>query len=558
MKCKTCKNEISRGTRVCPFCGSKVKIESKKVIITCLIILIFALVGIMAFLKITMLLSPKNVFDTAIDKIFDSIILDNFYNITTDINMYSIDTGNKTKDEEFKIIEDLISDLYLKLNIQIDAENNKNYLKVDLKQNDKNLLFLDSFIDNNKLYLYNQDYYDYPVEIDLEEHNSVIKDIDISKAKNILNILKNEIKNQIDVKDLFKEKTTINIENTEVNVNKYSMALSGKNLKSKIEIISNNLLDYMDSIEDKKDFLPSIQYILNELIVEEDIYVFSIYLEGFELKERRIEVESLINTLVQFDVLSDNEYKIKFAGYEDINEIYIKKSGNTFEYSFIYNKIPNKKWVISITSTFNTMIKENFTTENAVKYEDLDVNQLPNILSNIELYNIVVEYLSSMIMENMNLDENAIKLLSDNRSSIEIDDNRIIEFDIPINFEEANDLSINNNKLKNYYDEHNEIISISVKNISMNEFKNKIKDRVESYREHNAKLSICNGEQNDISYIITYEEDDEILKEEYITLEIDNDKIFVVEAKNAINIVENDLLVFIENTEVKNKFEVDE
>lgn len=605
MKCNNCKNEISRGNKLCPYCGVEIEKKDKPIIIALIVLAVIAVITGIVLLVIILSQTPEKIWGTAIDRAFE---------ITENVQSYDtigtkINLSLSTSDEFLKTTP--LNGMNVDFDIKVDTKNKKGYISADLKSSGKNLIKLDSTIEKSKLYLYSADLYEKPFYLEMSNESGTVDVSQYDFAK-MLRIIKEEAKAQLLTEDvLSSSKEKITIDGKTISTKKYTISLTNKQADEKSRAMITNLSnndEFLQCFGNNADKVKeSLQKDLNEEKTEvenlNDVTTYSLYLKGINPKLKRAEFVSTTEEGF-IDVVSQTKY----VGKSITDKGGEKESATDFTVEKLTNNIKittdgaNTDTVLSVSFENNANIIEQFAISEATSYEEMDQEILKANFSKTELFKSLQSFLFMGLASAFSNGFSSSADTSDTSDTTDIststndisysnvldmdednEDNTIsntipnittpnigsettaklvkgdieVEVEVPAEFTELDESSSDSeSSYKTYYYKEKYPVNISISGLSLTDYKSKTKKKMEMYKDddmfENVDISIFNGEDGTATYTITYDlntgNDTVSMKEMYIAKSIDSDNVIVVETEDAKNIPEDYLAEFIENT----------
>lgn len=385
-----------------------------------LIIIVVVVFAGYYFFKIN---TAKYVFESSINKLLSA---ENAEATVKDFKTVkaSFDIGAKINSDENELenISDLINDAKLTVTSSVDTENKEEVVGLKLtKSNDK---LIDAKVkieeENKKMYVTLGELFEKTIKVDYEEaleDELEIKDANISSIGKMKNpnlaqeIIKKEIKSQIDEKYLSMEK--IDVDGKKLTKNE--MKLSSEDFLNIIKTIFKDLSDneeYLacydnkDEVKDSlKDAVDSIEKLDN---VEDVNIIFDIYTSGIMKKVERVDFivdEEGEETSIQFTKIEDGQYSYKIISENEEalgGNIKFNIENNDFSFE-ISMKYEETEVVVSINGSISYDEEiEKMNTKGAISLDEFteeDTNELLNNFLESKLYEIIAEASESYYSE---------------------------------------------------------------------------------------------------------------------------------------------------------------
>lgn len=226
-----------------------VKKPKKKGLLITVIAIIAVVIALIAtyFLIFT---KPQFIFSKAIDKMF--VKTDKIDSMKMD---YKLKASVETDDISIQQYTEELEKCTLNFGFQLDAESKQEVVALGLDYKDEQVIDLKTYYNNEGIYLYLDEIFEKYIKVDTDENQiesikeafEQFSDENIKKSNKIMQIIRDELKEQINEEGTFeKAKETIKIGDKDKKVTKYTLDLSQESL---INILSNMLLDLSEDEE---------------------------------------------------------------------------------------------------------------------------------------------------------------------------------------------------------------------------------------------------------------------------------------------------------------------
>lgn len=399
MKCEKCGSEIAYGSGFCGNCGTPVSndndivsssgVKSKNnkrpilvVIIVLLLCVALGLGGYTYFKKS----SPKEIFTTSINKVFNSIDLRKISSQKANYK-FGLSVNVKTNDIAFKDLLDIVNGISINGNLGIDSSNKEALLKIETKYNSKDLLSGNVYISNNKGYLYLNNLFNKYISTDeIDVDDLFVQNTNVDAYEKVIKSVKVAINNSLKDEYFSKEK--------EGDLTKYIFDLSALNSKKIVESIVFELKDNSDFIQGMKDALEISKDDVLEMLdslkedILEDGYDYKIVAYAKGTKFEKLEITSNSKKDVKVVITLNENKKYTISLHEDENTKYefsvtVDKQTDGTNY-IIETDIEgiNLKVNVFYGVKYNEDI-EKVNITNSVDVNDLTSNDLETIMENI-------------------------------------------------------------------------------------------------------------------------------------------------------------------------------
>ena len=323
------------------------------------------------------------------------------YNGTINLNI-------EIKDQD-KELTDTFNDINLNIEGQLDLKNKISDNIITTKYQDKDLIKLNFYEDNNKIYLYLYDIYDKVIEI----NNAIdINDNNLINQKDFLIITSSFYKamNEIIQKnEWLKKDEEITIKDKKIKATNNYLILKDKQINDTIINIDNLLLNDEEFLKVMEKYYPDIRETLkNDIIdlqqnIEKNEITINIYttkniinkdIIRWEIKDQNIDTSFIIDNI--------NNNKIITLNNKDYNlEISINNKNINLDI-----KINEEDFKLNIVAKFNfeeidEVIKKDIT--NTIKIEEIkdeDVNTIMENISKNDNINSLMEKIMGILARN--------------------------------------------------------------------------------------------------------------------------------------------------------------
>lgn len=354
--------------------------------------------------------TPKKIFETSLNNLFDSISkTDNFKTITGDMSL-----NVKIDSEDNDDIYEIINNLNANITYGIDYENKKVNLGLDSFYKNKDLLTVNAYLKNDNVYIYLEQLFDKYVEIPIDNYVDIFNNKDfINNYKNILIEVVKALKESLKDSYFTSEKTSLVIDDKKINVTKNKLNLNHDNLESLIKdavakLNNENFIKNVASLTDlsEAEIKDAFEQIINEDMEDTDDLVISIYTKGSMKKFVAFEIEKS-NDKFMLTSLKDNTYKYELINDEDKIDgtINISKKNDANSLNFTLNINPVKE--LKVTFNFDISYKynekvEDVDTTNYIYYDNLTDEDQNMILNNLISKDAIMELIEEF--KNMSFD----------------------------------------------------------------------------------------------------------------------------------------------------------
>ena len=312
------------------------------------------------------------------------------YNGTINLDIELID-----KERE---INDVFKDININIEGETDLKNKINNTLITTKYENDDLIKFNIYEQDNKSYLYLQDYYDKYIEIDESNNTS---NYDPNDLKVILDTFYEEVNKIIQNNKLTESNETITIKDKKINTKKNSLVLKDKQINDTLISIYKDLKNNKDFVNILKKYNPDILDTIDESINDlsnnpyiDDEVTINLYLTSSILNKNIIRYEIIFKSLDLKLIIDnpDNDTHILSINTKELN-LNIELGKKLLN---IYFKINSEEIKINLTANFNMEpIKEVTKKEitNTIKLEDLkddDINTITeNMGANNSLNNLI-------------------------------------------------------------------------------------------------------------------------------------------------------------------------
>lgn len=294
----------------------------------------------------------------------------------------NLDLELKDQDKE---LTDIFKDINLNLEGEVDLKNNINNTLITTKYEDSDLIKLNMFEQDNKLYLYLHDYYDKYIEIaNINNNTSTFNYNDIKVFSDTFYKIINKI---IQNNEWIESNETITIKDKQIDTTKNSLILKDKQINNTLIDIYKDLKNNQEFINATKKYIPDIIETIDDNInnlsnnpYTDDEMTINLYLTKNILKKDIIRYEIIIKSLNAKLIIdnSSNDTKIITINMDDFKfQLTLGKKIINIDLN-----INNDDIKINISAKFNMeeikeVIKKEIT--NTIKIEDLkdeDINKI--------------------------------------------------------------------------------------------------------------------------------------------------------------------------------------
>ena len=294
----------------------------------------------------------------------------------------NLDLELKDQDKE---LTDIFKDINLNLEGEVDLKNNINNALITTKYEDSDLIKLNMFEQDNKLYLYLHDYYDKYIEIaNINNNTSTFNYNDIKVFSDTFYKIINKI---IQNNEWIESNETITIKDKQIDTTKNSLILKDKQINNTLIDIYKDLKNNQEFINATKKYIPDIIETIDDNInnlsnnpYTDDEMTINLYLTKNILKKDIIRYEIIIKSLNAKLIIdnSSNDTKIITINMDDFKfQLTLGKKIINIDLN-----INNDDIKINISAKFNMeeikeVIKKEIT--NTIKIEDLkdeDINKI--------------------------------------------------------------------------------------------------------------------------------------------------------------------------------------
>ena len=312
------------------------------------------------------------------------------YNGTINLDIELID-----KERE---INDVFKDININIEGETDLKNKINNTLITTKYENDDLIKFNIYEQDNKSYLYLQDYYDKYIEIDETNNTS---NYDPNDLKVILDTFYEEVNKIIQNNKLTESNETITIKDKKINTKKNSLVLKDKQINDTLISIYKDLKNNKDFVNILKKYNPDILDTIDESINDlsnnpyiDDEVTINLYLTSSILNKNIIRYEIIFKSLDLKLIIDnpDNDTHILSINTKELN-LNIELGKKLLNIDF---KINSEEIKINLTANFNMEpIKEVTKKEitNTIKLEDLkddDINTITeNMGANNSLNNLI-------------------------------------------------------------------------------------------------------------------------------------------------------------------------
>ena len=352
--------------------------RKRKIIANFLIVLIIALLAFTGYImlvnnsKFKIKTAIRYVFnrtDTAIGLVQNSPMSNAILNNKTELTNRIIakislsDDAVKTMGPVSKNIEDLINNSSIDTNIKTDVANKYMDLGINYSYNNEKTS-ANAYLNNNELYIFLKGYFDKYLKFDTADFsadqvfNEMTSGIKVDEIRYLMNILKQSVADSIDYGTITTSKTSIDIYEDKVPVNKTTITIDTK-LKNKATIIFLNKISHDNKamaivlkLSDSSKY-PTVDYLKNDIMDElsnletktfdnKILGEYSIYTSGIFNNVVRNELKTVGGTenVIQITTYKTDIFDTQISVYEN-NEL-------TFQSNIKGG--PNDNYDIAITS----------------------------------------------------------------------------------------------------------------------------------------------------------------------------------------------------------------
>ena len=344
--------------------------------------------------------SPKNIFLTILNNTLTDIEENNSDYEKVNID-FSLDTNMITNNQEYIEMVDILNEISLSGNIGEDLTSKKIYLQLNTLYEEKDLLGMDIYYEDDILYLQLNNLYSKVIKESLSEEdktniNETFENYDYNLQKQLTESLSKNIAESLKNANYTKEYVELN--NTYVK--KITLLID----KKLMEDFYNKLLDdelFMESYSTLEGITESkLSEKINEKIdnLDEKISKISLYLSILKNKFSMLE---LITEKERITIIKeDNEYNYKYYEYQIIKyQGYVtleKNNNNNYKVSFSIEDIEeqlNIELNLDLSYEYDKDIKKIDTT-NAIDSNSLtesDINEISTNITKNETLNKLIE-----------------------------------------------------------------------------------------------------------------------------------------------------------------------
>lgn len=363
--------------------------RGKKIFIGLFVLVVLIVVAVVTY--IATMATPKKVFVSSLDKVFESM------NETSDINTV---VGDMTLDinvdtEEDNEIYDILNSLDVKLDYAVDYENKKMNFGLDSSYEEKELLTLHAYAKDENAYVYLDEVFNKYIQVPLEGYSEIF---DTEKMMTNYKTIISEIEKALDssLKDEYftSEKTTLTIDGKETDVTKNILNLNNENYKILSKDIATSLNNdtFIKSVAElteteEADIKESLENAINGDIEEIEDLTISIYTTGMTKKVVAFEVKDASDTLLVTAEKNDT-YNFELSGEDKFNgtvKVSEKDGKNVLSVTVnVEDTTENIKVTVSLEMTYkyNETI-EDVDTSNYVAMDSLTENDQTTIMMNL-------------------------------------------------------------------------------------------------------------------------------------------------------------------------------
>lgn len=362
--------------------------KNKKIFIGLFVVIVLIVVAL--FTCIAMLATPKKVFETAIEKVFnntDKISADDIKTISGNLSLDANITANDSNE-----IYDLINNIDLKLNYGFDYENKKMNVDLDTTYKNDELLNVDMTTKNDTAYIYLENVFDKYIATPIDGFSEIFESQDmIDDANIIVDEVEKAIKESFKDEYFSSEDEKITLNGKEVKVTKNILTLNSKNSEKLIKDIAKKLNNdtFVKGVanltsEDASKIKEGLESVQDETFEMEEEITISIYTKGmmkevvgFEAKE----AENFITILE--DTKNNYKFTIKVEDEKIDGNVKITEKNDNVEIDLTI-KFEETKVNIKISSSYkyNEKIKD-INISNSVAVDKLTTDEQNKITTNI-------------------------------------------------------------------------------------------------------------------------------------------------------------------------------
>lgn len=372
--------------------------KNKKIFIGLFVAIVLIVVAL--FTCIAMLATPKKVFETAIEKVFNSVDKTNPDKIKTVNGNLSLDVN--ITGEDSNEIYDLINDIDLKLGYGFDYENKKMNVNLDTTYQKEELLNVDLATKNDIAYIYLEDVFDKYIETPIDGFSEIFESQDMmNEANTIIDEVEKAIKESLKDEYFSSEDAKITLNGKEVKVTKNILTLNSKNSEKLIKDIAKKLNNdkFVKSVaklteEDESTIKEGLKSVQDEKFEMEEEITISIYTKGMMKEAVGFEAKEAENTITILEDTKDNyKFTIKSSDEKIEGNVKITEKNDNVEMDLTI-KVEDTKVNIKMTSSYeyNKKVKD-INVSNSVAIDELtteDQNEITmNLLSNEKIMEIV-------------------------------------------------------------------------------------------------------------------------------------------------------------------------
>ncbi len=322
-------------------------------------------------------------------------------------------------DNNLKAISDLINNLTIQSIGEFDTKLDIYNINLNTKYEDKEFINLNTYIEENNIYLKLNNLLDKYLKVDNDETKNVTKkNVKITDIKNIINAIIDSLDKTINKQNFNREKDKITIEKQEYDVYNNYLVLKDNEINIFIISILNDLKDNQEFLDSYKktfgsDIKEEINNLINQLQQEKIIgtYKFSFYTTDSLLNSKLISIqidENIENekTSLIINMPKNDEINIEIVSFDSKASLKVKKNSSTVIFEML---IENNEGKIKLTSNFNfeeisSVSKPDLT--NAINIQELkeqDAKEIEEKIANNEAYLSILKVIESLSKNENNI-----------------------------------------------------------------------------------------------------------------------------------------------------------
>lgn len=307
--------------------------KNKKILAILMPVILIVIVLIAGFVFITLNSSPEKIFRASIGHVVN-MFEDKEEEYETVKGTMNLSANIESEQEQMQVINNLLDKLNIGINMEADTKNIVVNENINITYDNQNLLNVTAILQDEKAYLYLQDWLDKYLEIprenldysEIAEYQEKAKTIDVNK---IIESVGKELTNEIAKQKLMQEKTTINLNGTETKVTASILELKGneivtfakefvENLKQS-ETFQNALGAYKQEI---MEALSKMTFNTEDFNQDAE-FRFTIYTKGLFNQFAGISCQAVDynndNEVIGLDLFRHNKEKFELSNYTIYN-----------------------------------------------------------------------------------------------------------------------------------------------------------------------------------------------------------------------------------------------